>query len=187
MAQNELKQYEAAARKAMEALLAAARAEPGELVVVGCSTSRVAGHTLGTAPSSDIASALLAGLLPPLRKAGLFLAAQCCEHLERALVVERAAMRRHGLERVNAVPQPHAGGSFATAAFALCDEPVAVARVSAVAGLDIGGTLMGMHMRAVVVPVQLQPAAIGQAPVTAARSRPRFVGGERAVYDPELY
>ncbi|NLW79280.1 MAG: TIGR01440 family protein [Ruminococcaceae bacterium] len=174
------------ARAAMEALLAAARPEPGALVVVGCSTSEVAGHKIGTVPGPEIAAALLEGMLPPLQAAGLYLAAQCCEHLGRALIVEQAAWQAHRLERVNAIPQPKAGGSFATAAWGMFAQPVAVAAIQAAAGLDIGHTLIGMHLRPVVVPVRLGQKAIGQAPLVAARTRPRFVGGARAIYDETL-
>lgn len=176
----------AQAHSAITELLKVARTQPGEMVVVGCSTSEVAGSAIGTCPGPDIAAALLKGLLPPLKEHGLFLAAQCCEHLERALVVEAAAAKALQLERVNALPQPKAGGSFATAAFQLFEQPVLVARVQAVAGLDIGNTLMGMHLRPVVVPVRLSITKIGQAPLVAARTRPRFVGGSRAVYDDAL-
>ena len=174
------------ARAAMEGLLAVAKLQPGDMVVVGCSTSEVAGHAIGSVPGPDIAAALLAGFLPVLGQHGLFLAAQCCEHLERALVVEEKAMQLHRLTRVNALPQPKAGGSFATAAFDVLQNPVLVQRVQAAAGLDIGGTLIGMHLREVVVPVRLSLTHIGKAGLTAARTRPRFVGGSRAVYDEGL-
>lgn len=174
------------ARTAMEALLEAAKCAPGELVVVGCSTSEVAGEKIGTHPAPDIAAALLDGLLPPLEAAGLFLAAQCCEHLERALVVPAAALGPHRLTRVNAIPQPKAGGSFATAAFGRLPQAVVVESVSAAAGLDIGQTLIGMHLRRVAVPVRLAQKTIGAAPLVAARTRLKFVGGARAVYDGDL-
>ena len=178
--------YGRAAEGAMRQLLEAARLEAGDIVVVGCSTSEVAGKRIGTAPGPEIATALLARLMPAAQEAGLYLAIQCCEHLERALVVEADAMRAHGLLRVNAVPQPKAGGSFATAAFGAFAYPVLVQSVSAAAGLDIGGTMIGMHLRPVVVPLRLDTKAIGEATVAAARTRPRFVGGHRAVYDDSL-
>ena len=172
----------------VQELLEVAHLEPGDLVVVGCSTSEVAGHQIGTTPGPDIAAAILKGLMPPLREKGLYLAAQCCEHLGRALVVERAAMQRWNLVRVNAIPQPKAGGSFATAAFATLPDAVLVEGLcaQAAAGIDIGRTLIGMHMRPVVVPLRLGTRQVGQALVTAARTRPRFVGGSRAVYDEDL-
>lgn len=181
-----LNEITAQARAAMEALLEAAKCQPGELVVVGCSTSEVAGEKIGTHPAPDIAAALLDGLLPPLEAGGLLLAAQCCEHLERALVVPAAALGPHRLTRVNAIPQPKAGGSFATAAFARLKAAVVVEAAFAAAGLDIGHTLIGMHLRRVVVPVRLAQKTIGAAPLVAARTRLKFVGGARAVYDGDL-
>ena len=183
-----LKECTSAARAAITELLAAAKCESGDIVVVGCSTSEVAGEKIGTHPAPDIAAALLDGLMPVLDEHGLFLAAQCCEHLGRALVVPKAALGTHGLVRVNAVPQPKAGGSFATAAFARLQQAVLVETLNAkaAAGLDIGQTLIGMHMRPVVVPVRLSVKNIGNAPLVAARTRAKFVGGSRAVYDDAL-
>lgn len=177
-----------AAGALVQELLDAARLQPGDLVVVGCSTSEVAGQKIGTHPGPEIADAILKGLLPPLQERGLFLAAQCCEHLGRALVVPRAAMERHGLLQVNAIPQPKAGGSFGTAAFATLPGAVLVESLDAkaAAGIDIGRTLIGMHMRPVVVPLRLPTKTVGEAAVTAARTRPKFVGGSRAVYDESL-
>lgn len=174
------------AERAMRQLLEVAKPERGALVVVGCSTSEVAGQKIGTLPGPEIAGAILAGLLPPLREAGLFLAAQCCEHLNRALILEAAALRAHGLVRVNAKPQPKAGGSFATAVWGVLDAPAAVESIQAAAGLDIGATLIGMHLRPVAVPVRLDVARIGMATLVAARTRPKFIGGIRAQYDETL-
>lgn len=174
------------AERAARLLLEAARLEPGDLVVVGCSTSEVAGRRIGTFSNLELAEAVLDGLYPPMREAGLFLAAQCCEHLNRALIVEQEAARRYGLEPVNAVPQPKAGGSFASAAFARFEHPVAVEALRARAGMDIGQTLIGMHLAPVAVPVRLDVRTIGEAPVVFARSRPKFIGGSRAVYDERL-
>lgn len=181
-----LQEYTEAAHTAMMELLRKAATQPGDIVVVGCSTSEVAGRTIGTAPVPDIAAALLRGLAPPLQERGLFLAAQCCEHLERALVIPAEAIKLHGLTRVNAIPQPKAGGSFATAAYQLLENPVLVRNVQAVAGIDIGSTLIGMHLQPVVVPVRLSLNSIGHATLVAARTRPCFVGGSRAVYDEKL-
>lgn len=178
--------YTEQARQAMEELVSLARLEAGDLVVVGCSTSEVNGHRLGTASAPEVGRALVEGLLAAVEPKGLFLAAQCCEHIDRALIVEKAALVRHGLVRVNVVPKPKAGGSLATAAFGAFDEPVAVEGIRAAAGLDIGGTLIGMHLRPVAVPVRLSLAHIGQAALCAARTRPRLVGGSRAAYDESL-
>ncbi|MDL2219848.1 TIGR01440 family protein [Ruminococcaceae bacterium OttesenSCG-928-O06] len=181
-----LEQTRTQAAAALLQLLDVAKLQKGDLMVVGCSTSEVAGHTIGTHPGPQVADALLKGMLPLLQNAGLYLAAQCCEHLGRALVVEEAALQRWGLVQVNAVPQPKAGGSFATAAYAALRAPVLVANVQAAAGLDIGHTLIGMHLRAVAVPVRLAQSTIGAAPVVVARTRPPFVGGARAVYNEAL-
>lgn len=122
-------------------------------------------------------------MYPALKERGIFLCAQCCEHLNRAIILEREAADKYGLEPVNVVPQPKAGGSFATTAYARFTEPVAVEEVRAMAGIDIGGTLIGMHLRRVAVPVRLSVKKIGEAPILCARTRPKFIGGERAHYD----
>lgn len=184
--ENMLDTYTRLAAQAMQELLCCAGVEEGEFVVVGCSSSEVAGRKIGTAPAPGVAAAIVAGLAPGLKSRGLFLAAQCCEHLNRALVVERAAARAHGLVRVNAVPRPGAGGSFAAAAWQAMDEPVLAGAVSAAAGLDIGLTLIGMHLRPVAVPVRLSVEKLGEAYITAARCRPPFIGGARAAYDENL-
>lgn len=176
------------AAAAMQSLIEVAGLQPGEIVVVGCSSSEVGGQTIGTDSSPVIARAILEGLLPVLERNGLYLAAQCCEHLGRALIVEYDAAARYGLSPVNVIPQPKAGGSFATAAHAAFRHPVAVEslRAQAAAGLDIGGTLIGMHLRPVAVPVRLPQRHLGDAILLAARTRPKFIGGSRAVYDSTL-
>ena len=166
----------------MRELLDIAGAEPGELVVVGCSSSEILGNAIGKGSSPEAARAVLRGIMPEIEVRGLFLAAQCCEHLNRALIVERAAALRRGLESVCVRPVPEAGGAFAAAAWDAMDDPVAVEQIRAAAGLDIGSTLIGMHLMAVAVPVRLAVRAIGEAYVTAARTRPRYVGGPRAKY-----
>lgn len=171
---------------AARALLDAAKCQPGDIVVVGCSSSEIIGSKIGTASSPEVAAAVADAILPILRERGLRLAAQCCEHLNRALIVERETARAYGLEQVNVMPQPKAGGSFATAVYARMDDPVAVEFVQASAGLDIGGTLIGMHLKRVAVPVRLPVDHIGEAILLAARVRPKFVGGSRAVYDEKL-
>ncbi len=155
----------------------------GDMLVVGCSSSEIIGEKIGTASSMDAAGAVLDGMLPLLEEKGIFLAAQCCEHLNRAIVLEQKAAKAHGLEPVNVLPQPKAGGSFATTAWARFDRPVAVEEVRADAGLDIGGTLIGMHLKRVAVPVRLATKQIGEARLLAARTRPKFIGGSRAQYD----
>ncbi len=161
-----------------------ARLQAGDCLVVGCSSSEVMGHAVGSFSSPEVAETILDGILQELKPRGIFLAAQCCEHLNRALIVERAAVV--GQDIVNVVPQPKAGGSFATAAYKRFSQPVAVEHIRADAGLDIGGTLIGMHLKEVAVPVRLSVKNIGNAVLLAARTRPRFIGGVRAVYDETL-
>lgn len=171
---------------AVNELIQRAGLQAGQILVVGCSSSEMVGEAIGTHSSEEAAAALLAGLYPPLKERGIFLAAQCCEHLNRALIIEREAAERYGLEIVNAVPQPKAGGSFATAAYARFADPVAVEEIRAHAGMDIGNTLIGMHLRRVAVPLRLSVERIGEAPLVCARTRPRFIGGERAHYREDL-
>ena len=170
--------------QAVTELCDVAKLQPGQILVVGCSTSEVRGSKIGTDSAPATGEELVEAILSVLEPRGIFLAAQCCEHLNRCLILERAAAP--GLEPVNVVPQPKAGGSFATAAYHLFRDPVAVEHIRAQVGMDIGGTLIGMHLREVAVPVRLGLKAIGQAPLTAARTRPKFVGGVRAVYDESL-
>jgi uncharacterized protein (TIGR01440 family) len=177
----DLETYKAQAAQAMEELVEAAGLRPGQLVVVGCSTSEVTGHAIGSYSAPEVGQALVEGILSVLEPRGLYLAAQCCEHLNRALIVEAQAVP--GADIVNVVPQPKAGGSFATAAYHAFSQPVALEHIRADAGLDIGGTLIGMHLKQVAVPVRLAHNTIGQAPLLAARVRPKFIGGNRAVYD----
>ena len=174
----------AQARQAAEELLQAAHLETGDIFVVGCSSSEIMGGRIGKDSSMEAAAAVLAGVLPPLQEQGVYLAAQCCEHLNRAIIVEHEALP--GLEIVNVVPQPKAGSSFATAAYNACKHPVAVEEIKADAGLDIGGTLIGMHLKKVAVPVRLAQNHIGDAILLAARTRPKFIGGDRAHYDETL-
>ena len=174
------------ARRAAGQLVKAARLQPGMLLVVGCSSSEIGGKRIGTTSSLELAQAAFDGIYPVLEEGGIYLAAQCCEHLNRALIVEREAAEKYGLDPVNVVPQPKAGGSFATTAYARFRQPTAVESVAAHAGMDIGGTLIGMHLRRVAVPVRLDIDHIGEAILLCARTRPKFVGGSRAVYDDAL-
>ncbi len=177
---NSIKEQAAAA--ATE-LIEAAGLGDGDVLAVGCSSSEIGGEAIGTASSMDVAGAVLDGLLPVLKEKGIFLAAQCCEHLNRAIIVEAAVAKAHGWEPVNVLPQPKAGGSFATTAWQRMTAPVAVEEIRADAGLDIGGTLIGMHLKRVAVPVRLKTKQIGAARLLAARTRPKFIGGSRAHYD----
>ena len=177
---------------AMRELLSLARAEQGNIVVVGCSTSEVCGGTIGKNSSPETAEEIWSGLKKAADERGVWIAAQCCEHLNRSLIVEEAAADKYDLDvvnvqpwehAVNVVPQPKAGGSFATAAYAHAAHPVALEHIKADCGLDIGGTLIGMHLKEVAVPVRLENNTIGAAHLLAARVRPKFIGGERAHYD----
>lgn len=171
---------------AAKELLAAGRLEAGDLLVVGCSTSEVCGAKIGSESRPEVAREVYRGIAEACAEAGVYLAAQCCEHLNRALILEKKAAKMRGYEIVNVVPVPKAGGSFATAAWALMEQPVAVEHIRAEAGLDIGDTLIGMHLKEVAVPLRLAVKQIGQAHLTAARTRAKYIGGGRAQYDPSL-
>ena len=156
----------------------------GDILVVGCSTSEIIGDRIGTNSAPEVAAEVFDALYFSAKKSGVYLAFQCCEHLNRAIVIEREAAT--GLEIVNAVPQPKAGGSMATKAYASFCDPVVVEHIKADAGIDIGLTLIGMHLKKVAVPVRLENDRIGEALVVAARTRPKFIGGARAVYDEKM-
>ena len=178
--------YEEIAREAETAvreLLEVARMKENGLFVVGCSSSEVGGHKIGSFSNTEIAGAIFDAVYPVLKERGIFLAAQCCEHLNRALILERAAAEYYRLPIVNVVPQPKAGGSFATAAWHAFGDPVAVEEIRAQAGVDIGDTLIGMHLQPVAVPVRVSVRKVGEANLVCARTRPKFIGGERAHYD----
>ncbi|MGI6108098.1 MAG: TIGR01440 family protein [Lachnospiraceae bacterium] len=184
-----LSQVTAESRTITELLCEQAKLHPGDIFVVGCSSSEILGENIGTHTSMDAAAAAYKGIKEVLDKHGLRIAAQCCEHLNRALIVERETMEAYGLEQVNVIPQPnHAGGAFATVAYQNLKDPAAVESLNqkASAGIDIGGTLIGMHIHPVVVPVRVNPNKIGNAYVICARRRPKYVGGARAVYDQKL-
>lgn len=171
------------AYKAAKEILEAAALKEGQILVVGCSTSEVSGAGIGTFSSPELAEVVFGGIYQATQEAGVYLAAQCCEHLNRALILEAEAAERYGYEEVNVVPQPKAGGSFATAAYKAFEEPVAVEHIKAHAGMDVGDTLIGMHLKDVAVPVRIRTKEIGDAHVVCARTRPKFIGGQRAVYD----
>ena len=168
--------------QAVRELLAAAKLRPGDLLVIGCSSSEIVGERIGKGSSMEAAEAGGEGIAPILAEQGILLAAQCCEHLNRALIVERATAEKFGYEPVNVRPWAHAGGSFATTVWEHMQDPVAVEHIRAHAGMDIGDTLIGMHLRDVAVPVRLEVKRIGQANLVCARTRPKFIGGERARY-----
>lgn len=167
----------------VEDLLEKTSAKAGQIIVVGCSTSEIIGNTIGKASVPQGAEALLDGITLALKDKGIYLAAQCCEHLNRAIIVERECAEKYGLEIVSVRPMPKAGGSFATAVYDRMTDPVAVETVKAHIGIDIGGTLIGMHLRNVAVPIRLSVSKLGFANVICAYTRPKYIGGSRAVYE----
>ncbi|KUO51726.1 MAG: hypothetical protein APF76_15180 [Desulfitibacter sp. BRH_c19] len=179
---DNLKIYTKQAQEAIEGLLEVARLEVEEIVVIGCSTSEVAGKRIGTSSSLEIARAIMEGIFPAVQGKGIFMAVQCCEHLNRALVVEKQCAKKYALEVVSAIPHEKAGGSLPTVALGKFTDPVLVETISGHAGMDIGDTFIGMHLKMVAVPVRLDIKSIGSAHLTVARTRPKFIGGERACY-----
>ena len=185
MTEEEKKQITRQARQAAVELLAVAGLQKGDVFVVGCSSSEIGGGQIGHDSSLEAAQAVYEGIAPVLAERGVWLASQCCEHLNRALILEREAARAYGWEEVCVVPRPHAGGSWATTCWKRFAHPVAVEEIRAHAGLDIGGTLIGMHLRRVAVSGRLSLDHIGQAALLCARTRPKLIGGERAKYTEE--
>ena len=170
------------AQSVLTELLEQSALKPGSLFVIGCSSSEIVGKRIGKGSSMEAAQAAFQGIYPILQQNGIHLAVQCCEHLNRALIMERAAAEAKGYEIVNVMPQPHAGGSFAVTAWNAFEDPVSVETIQADAGMDIGGTLIGMHLCRVAVPVRTSLNHIGEAIVLCARTRPKYIGGPRAVY-----
>ncbi len=179
-------QIKADAKAVFTELIDVASLKKGSIVVLGCSTSEIIGDTIGTHSSMDIADAVYDGMYDMLCDKGIYLAAQCCEHLNRALVIEEELANKLNLDIVNAVPQPKAGGSSATTAYSRMKSPVVVEHIRADAGVDIGGTLIGMHLKETAVPLRLKQKTIGKAFVSSARTRAKFIGGERTAYDKNL-
>jgi len=168
--------------RAAEQLIELAEPEPGDIFVLGCSTSEIAGHKIGSASSGEVAAHVVDPLLDITRKAELYLAVQCCEHLNRALVIPRRAYREYRLTRVMTIPHRGAGGACAERAYRVMEDNVLVEAVQGHLGLDVGSTLIGMHLQPVVVPVRLGVDRVGQAQLVAARTRPKLIGGARAKY-----
>lgn len=179
-----MQQIENQAYSAAKEIIEKAGLTGGDILVVGCSTSEVIGNTIGTNSSPDVAEHIYIGIASAAKEAGVFVAAQCCEHLNRAIIISAKAVDKKQI--VNVVPQPKAGGSFATAAYKHIENAIAVESIEADAGLDIGFTMIGMHIRQVAVPVRLKNNAVGKATVLAARHRPKFIGGVRAIYNDNL-
>jgi uncharacterized protein (TIGR01440 family) len=163
-------------------LLEIANLEKGDILVVGCSSSEVALHKIGSFSSQEIGEAIFNTIYNITKEHEIYLATQCCEHLNRAIIVEKACAKSYNLPIVNVVPQLKAGGSFSTAAYKGFEQAVAVEYIQAHAGIDIGDTLIGMHLRPVAVPVRTTQSVIGNAHVVCARTRYKYIGGERACY-----
>ena len=179
---NELNEIAKQATQAVTELLEVARREKDDLFVVGCSSSEIIGSKLGTNSSVEVANTVFDAIYEVVKANGLYLATQCCEHLNRALIIEKECAKLYGYELVNVVPQPKAGGSLSTRAYERFEHPVAVQEIRASAGMDIGDVLIGMHLKAVAVPVRLSMNKIGDALLLCARTRPKYIGGERAQY-----
>lgn len=173
-------------KEVLEELLEVAKLEQGDILVVGCSSSEVAGQKIGTYSSEEIGKAIFETLNSILNERGIYLACQCCEHLNRALIIEKELARKLRIPVVNVVPKLKAGGSFATAAYSGFNDAVAVEKIQANAGIDIGDTLIGMHLMPVAVPVRTDKKTIGEAHVVCARTRAKFIGGSRASYDESM-
>ena len=169
---------------AVKELIEVAKLKKGDILVVGCSTSEVVGSKIGTNSDPDTAETIFNAIYSVLKKKGIYLAVQCCEHLNRAIVTEKDALPI--AEPVNVIPQKKAGGSLATVAYSKFKNPIVVEEIKADAGMDIGDTFIGMHLKKVAVPVRLSVKQIGEAHLTCARVRPKFIGGIRAIYNEEL-
>lgn len=172
--------------EAAKEIIEKAGLKEGDLFVVGCSTSEISGEKIGSSSKPELAKVVFENIWKAAKEKKVYLAAQCCEHLNRAIILEEEACERYGLEPVNVVPQPKAGGSFATQAYLNFEHPAAVEHIRAHAGMDIGDTLIGMHLREVAVPVRIEVPKIGEAHVVCARTRRKFIGGSRAAYDENL-
>ena len=172
----------AEATEIIEELIETANMKPGQIMVIGCSSSEIAAHTIGRYSSKEVGETVFNALNNVAKKHQIYLAAQCCEHLNRAIIIEEEAAEKYGLEMVNVKPQLKAGGSFPVAVWNNFAAPCAVEKIQAHAGIDIGDTLIGMHLRSVAVPVRTKKNSIGSAHVVCARTRLKFIGGERAIY-----
>ena len=171
-------------KEVFDEVIEKAKLKSWDILVIGCSTSEIHRNPMGTDSNLNLAKEVYSVFYPKLKSMGVYMAVQCCEHLNRAIIVERAAVPFS--EIVNVVPQPKAGGSSATTAYELFDNPVMVEHIKADAGIDIGGVLIGMHLKETAVPLKLKNKFIGEARIIAARTRPKFIGGVRAVYDENL-
>ena len=183
---NVLEQAALDLKAALTELTEVSGLKAGDLLVVGCSSSEICGGVIGHASSPETGKVVAETILAFCNERGIYLAAQCCEHLNRALIVEADVAEKFGYEEVCVIPQPKAGGSFATAVYNAMNHPVAVEHIRAKAGLDIGGTMIGMHLKEVAVPLRLEVKNIGAASLAAARTRPKLIGGVRACYPEKI-
>lgn len=179
MYENEI----ADSKRVVNEFLEIAKMKEGELVVIGCSTSEIASYSIGSHSVVELGEAVFVAMYEEFCKRGIAVATQCCEHLNRALILEREIAEKYGYEIVNVVPMPKAGGSFSTGAWKHFKAPVAVEHIKAHAGIDIGDTLIGMHLKDVAVPVRIEHPLIGNAHIVCARTRAKYIGGERAHYN----
>lgn len=178
--EKEIKDY---ALTLITELLDSINIKKGDILVIGCSSSEILGNKIGKGSSFDAARILFETIYPVIKEKGIYLAAQCCEHLNRALIIERECAEKYGYEIVSVIPQAKAGGSFATVTYQSMNDPVAVEHIKAFAGIDIGDTLIGMHLRDVAVPIRLSVKKLGEANIVCAYTRPKFIGGIRAIYE----
>ncbi len=178
-----MEEIKKAVARAVSEVLDASGIGSGEIFILGCSTSEVIGEKIGKASVYEVGEAIISAALSVLTPRGIYLAVGCCEHLNRAVVLPREAAEKYGFECVSVIPAPKAGGSAATAAYRLLENPTVVEFARCHAGMDIGDTFIGMHLAHVAVPVRISVSKIGEAHLTCARTRPKFIGGSRAIYD----
>lgn len=174
------------AKKVMDNIVSEIKNLEGKILLIGCSTSEVSGAKIGTSGNSDAAEQMGEVFFEYAQKYGFNLAFQCCEHLNRSLVVDRELQEKKNLVEVNAIPVKRAGGAMAEEAYKRFENPCLVESIEADMGLDIGFTLIGMNLKKVAVPVRLKEDKIGEAKVIFAKTRPKYVGGERAIYNSSI-
>lgn len=178
-----IEQWEAELKSILTDFNEQAQLKKGQVLVVGCSTSEIIGQKIGTAGTDEVAEMVFRQLRDFQSETGVQLAFQCCEHLNRAIVVERETAEQKQLDEVTVIPVRTAGGAMASFAYQKMNDAIVVEFIKADAGIDIGDTLIGMHMKHVAVPVRVQQKSIGHAHITLAKTRPKLIGGARAVYE----
>ena len=182
MTDEQLEQIKQQVKTGLTEALDKGHIKRGDLFVVGLSTSEVIGHEIGMDPSIAVGRAIIKTIISVLRPLGIHLAVQGCQHLNRALVVERSVAEKFGLEEVTVFPQIHAGGSGQIAAFENFEDPIEVEHVQAKGGMDIGDTSIGMQVKFVQLPIRTSVTEVGHAHTTYLSSRPKLIGGARAKY-----